>query len=473
MHLKVYNTKTRKKEQITYAPHQKELSLYTCGPTVYNFAHIGNLRTYVVEDLFRRTLEFFGFAVKQVMNLTDIDDKIIKRATEKGIPLEEFTKEYKKAFFEDLKTLKIQPAHETPSATEYISKMIEMIQKLIEKGIAYQAKEGSIYFSIQHFPAYGALSRLPLEDLKAAASNRLSNDEYEKEEVADFVLWKRYDPKRDGSIFWESPFGKGRPGWHIECSAMANALLGETVDIHMGGVDNIFPHHENEIAQSESLSGQPLSRFWLHIYHLIVDGKKMSKSLNNFYTLRDLLAKGYSGNEIRFLLISSHYRSRLNFTIDGLEAARRSLSRLEAFAYRLHDVSGASGDDACLSSLEKVRTQFQNGLADDLNISVALAALFDFVRLVNVEIDRKQVTERGAREILHFLEEANQVLGVIPMEAREEKLPSEIQVALEKRKAARAQKDWVEADKQRSYIESRGYEIEDAPRGPRLKKTSF
>ena len=472
MHLKVYNTKTGKKEQITYAPHQKELSLYTCGPTVYNFAHIGNLRTYVVEDLFRRTLEFFGFAVKQVMNLTDIDDKIIKRATEKGIPLGEFTQEYKKAFFEDLKTLKIQPAHRTPSATEYIPKMVEMIQKLIEKGVAYRAKEGSIYFSIQHFPAYGRLSRLPLKDLKVAASNRLSSDEYQKEEVADFVLWKRYDPKRDGAIFWESPFGKGRPGWHIECSAMANALLGETVDIHMGGVDNIFPHHENEIAQSEALSGQPLSRFWVHIEHLIVDGKKMSKSLNNFYTLRDLLAKGYSGDEIRYLLISSHYRTRLNFTIDGLEAARRSLLRLEAFVHRLHHVSERSGG-ACPFSLEKVRSQFLNSLADDLNTPVALAALFDFVRLVNVEIDRNQVAAREAKEILHFLGEINQVLGVIPLEAREEKLPSEIQLALEKRKAARAQRDWVEADKQRSYIESRGYEIEDAPQGPRLKKTSF
>ncbi|MCB1073997.1 MAG: cysteine--tRNA ligase, partial [Simkania sp.] len=333
MTLHIYNTESREKEPITLAPHKKEIALYTCGPTVYNFAHIGNFRTYVFEDLFRRTLEFFGLKVKQVMNLTDVDDKTIKGALEKRVSLDEFTQFYKRAFFEDLKTLGIQKAHLYPSAIDYIPQMIAMIQHLIKKGLAYKGKEGSVYFSIRHFPAYGKLSHLCLSELKAGASERVTTDEYEKESIADFVLWKGYDPERDGDIYWESPFGKGRPGWHIECSAMATELLGETIDIHMGGVDNIFPHHENEIAQSEGCSGKMFSRYWVHAEHLIVNGKKMSKSLGNFFTLRDLLDKGYSGTEVRYLLLSTHYRTQLNFTLEGLNAARQSLQRLEDFGH--------------------------------------------------------------------------------------------------------------------------------------------
>lgn len=467
MTLNIYNTETREKEPITLAPNKSEIALYTCGPTVYNHAHIGNFRTYVFEDLFRRTLEFFGLRVKQVMNLTDVDDKTIKGALEKGVSLNEFTQVYKNAFFEDLKTLKIQKAHLYPSAVDYIPQMIAMIDNLLKKGIAYQGKEGSVYFSIRHFPGYGKLSHLCMEELKAGASERVTTDEYEKESVADFVLWKGYDPERDGDIYWESPFGKGRPGWHIECSAMATELLGETIDIHMGGVDNIFPHHENEIAQSEGCTGKTFSRFWVHAEHLIVNGKKMSKSLGNFFTLRDLLEKGYSGAEVRYLLMSTHYRTQLNFTLEGLSAARQSLQRLEDFVHRLRQVQNGKG---LSSQIEETKTRFKAALADDLNISVALAALFDFVRHVNGEIDRQELSQEGASQVLAFLKDIDHVLGAIPLEEREEEVPTDIQEAFAKREEARAQKNWAEADKERDYIQSKGYIIEDSPSGSRVKK---
>ncbi len=465
--MRVYNTKTGKKEEIAYAPGQTQLLLYTCGPTVYNFAHIGNFRAYVFEDLFRRTLEFFGFTVKHVMNLTDIDDKTIKGAREQGASLDQFTQFYKKAFFEDLKTLGIQPAHQYPAATEYIPQMIHMIKTLLDKEIAYQTKEGSVYFNIDRFPNYGRLSHLPMQDLEAGRSNRIISDEYEKKCVADFALWKSYDIARDGAIFWESPFGKGRPGWHIECSAMAKTLLGKTIDIHMGGVDNIFPHHENEIAQSEGCHDQPFARFWVHVNHLIVDGKKMSKSLNNFYTLRDLLDKGYSGLEIRYLLISTHYRTKLNFTIDGLNGARHALDRIKNFVDRLQQIKEGRSYH---SRVQKTFIEFQQALKNDLNISQALAVFFDFIRQVNLDIDQRAVNVAGAEEILAFLRSLNKVLGCIPVQKKQHEFPEELQIALEKRQQARAEKNWIEADKHRDYIQSKGYKIEDGSNGPRLKK---
>lgn len=337
MGLRLYNTESRQKEEIV-SRGRKPLCLYTCGPTVYNFAHIGNFRTYVFEDLLRRSLLFFGFHVKQVMNLTDVDDKTIRGATELGVSLEEFTRPYIDAFFEDLDTLNIQRVEHYPAATEYIAEMITLIQGLMDKGVAYRGQEGSIYFAIDRFPSYGRLSHLQMEDLKAGASQAVSLDEYEKENACDFVLWKAYDPARDGKIYWESPFGPGRPGWHTECSAMALKLLGESVDIHVGGVDNIFPHHENEIAQSESFSCCRFVRYWLHAEHLLVDHKKMSKSLGNFYTLRDLVKKGYSGKEVRYLLLQTHYRTQLNFTFAGLEAARTVRQRFADFIRRLEEI---------------------------------------------------------------------------------------------------------------------------------------
>jgi cysteinyl-tRNA synthetase len=335
--LKLYNTESREKEEISPSDGQT-IRMYTCGPTVYNFAHIGNFRTYIFEDLLRRTIKFFGLSIKQAMNLTDVDDKTIKGALDRNLTLDAFTRPYIEAFFDDLKTLGIERVEYYPAATDYIPEMITIIQKLIEKGVAYRGQEGSIYFAIARFPSYGRLSHLHLNELQVGASNRMSADEYDKENVSDFVLWKAYDPKRDGEIFWESPFGKGRPGWHIECSAMAMKLLGESIDIHVGGVDNMFPHHENEIAQSEAYSSCHFVKHWLHAEHLLVDHKKMSKSLGNFYTLRDLLNKRYTGRQVRYMLLQTHYRTQLNFTFAGLEAAAQTLVRLSDFILRLQAI---------------------------------------------------------------------------------------------------------------------------------------
>lgn len=334
--LKIYNTETREKEEVI-AKEGNLIRMYTCGPTVYNFAHIGNFRTYVFEDLLRRTLHFFGFEVIQAMNLTDVDDKTIKGALEEGVSLDAFTERFKRAFFEDLQTLNIEPVEYNPEATRYIPEMIEIIEKLVKEGTAYKAADGSIYFAIRKFPSYGRLSHLQLSELKEGASG-VSSDEYDKENASDFVLWKAYDETRDGEIFWESPFGRGRPGWHIECSAMAMKLLGKTIDIHVGGVDNLFPHHENEIAQSESYTCCRFVRYWMHCEHLLVEHRKMSKSLGNFFTLRDLLEKGYSGKEVRYMLLQTHYRTQLNFTFTGLSSVRATLERLSDFIRRLQAI---------------------------------------------------------------------------------------------------------------------------------------
>ena len=466
--MKLYNTETRKKEEIT--PLEKgKIRLYTCGPTVYNFAHIGNFRCYVFEDLLRRTLQYFSFDVNHVMNITDIDDKTLAGAIHEKKTLKAYTAPYTQAFFKDLETLNIERAEHYPHATDFVPQMIEIIQTLIDKKIAYRGADESIYFSISKFPSYGRLSHLNMDELKAGASERVGTDEYDKENLADFVLWKAYDPKRDGEIFWESPFGKGRPGWHIECSAMAMSILGKTIDIHVGGVDNMFPHHENEIAQSEACSGELFVKHWLHCEHLLVDHKKMSKSLGNFYTLRDLLNKGYTGREVRFMLLNSHYRMQLNFTLEGLEAARATLERLGDFVDRLQKINSASQDQID-DLLAATRDTFKSSLADDLNISPALAALFDLVRKVNQLCDQRALGKQDAEKVLSFLHEIDAVLGVIPFEREELDIPTNLLEALKKREEARQSKNWAEADKQRDMITSNGYLIEDTPSGPRLKK---
>jgi len=464
--LKIYNTEKRIKEPLVLAEGANELLMYTCGPTVYDYAHIGNFRTYVFEDLLRRTIHYFGFPLRQVMNLTDVEDKTIKGAMEKGIPLADYTQIYKDAFFADLKTLNIQPVEKYSPATEYIQEMIQMIETLMKKGIAYQGKDGGVYFSIKKFPSYGRLSHFKIEELKEGASEAISEDEYDKESACDFVLWKSYNPKRDGDVCWDSPFGKGRPGWHIECSAMATTLLGESIDIHVGGVDNIFPHHENEIAQSEGCSGKHFVRHWIHAEHLIVDGKKMSKSLGNFYTLRDLLDKGYTGPEIRYLLLTTHYRTQLNFTMQGLEASAQALSRWSAFIDRLRSVDGTNRAD---EPIQKARAAFKEALSDDLNISVAIAALFDLLKTINTLIDSNEISKQGGEEVLKFLREVDTVLAVLPLQPKTNTISPSIQEALDKRQAARKNKDWAEADKQRDYIQSQGYLIEDSPTGPKIK----
>lgn len=467
--LYLYNTETREKEKVVPLK-GNTIRLYTCGPTVYNFAHIGNFRTYVFEDLLRRTLKFFGFGVEHVMNITDVDDKTIRGAITQKKTLKQFTDPFTGAFFEDLETLHIERAEHYPHATSFIPQMIEITQTLLEKGIAYRGADGSIYFSIQKFPSYGRLSHLHLDQLKAGASSRVGTDEYDKENIADFVLWKIYDPERDGDIFWESPFGKGRPGWHIECSAMCMSLLGETIDIHVGGVDNMFPHHENEIAQSEAYSDHPFVKHWLHSEHLLVDHKKMSKSLGNFYTLRDLLKMGYSGLEVRFLLLSAHYRVQLNFTFAGLDAARSALERLSSFIDRLRKIETKADNPQVEEILRQTEQTFKEALADDLNISPALAALFELVRKINQLCDQEQIGKKEADQILHFLHKIDHVLGIIPFTRETLQVPKELLEALAKREEARQKKQWSEADKQRDFLLARGFAIEDTPEGPRLKK---
>ena len=465
MNLYLYDTERREKRPVS--PHDGHtIRMYTCGPTIYDFAHIGNFRTYVFEDLLRRTIKFFGFNISQAMNLTDIDDKTIRGAIAKHISLKEFVEPYRKAFFDDLKTLSIEPVEFYPAATDYIPDMIKMIQELIQKGHAYASENGSIYFSIDSFPAYGRLSHLQLKDLKQNASGSNEADEYEKDRVADFALWKAYDPSRDGKIFWESPFGPGRPGWHIECSTMAIKLLGHTIDIHCGGIDNMFPHHENEIAQSECFSGCKFSHHWIHAEHLLVDHKKMSKSLGNFYTLRDLLKRGYTGNEVRYLLLSTHYRTQLNFTMAGLDAARYSLQRIGDFILRLRTLQGEALTTNLVSDASH---RFKEALADDLNISAALAVLFDLIREGNGLMDKNKIGQIEAELILKLLETWDQVLAVLPLEAEEE-IPTPLIHLLQRREEARALKDWKLSDQFRDEILSSGYLIEDTPSGARLKK---
>lgn len=466
--LTLFNTESREKE--TIAPLQgNTIRMYTCGPTIYNFAHIGNFRTYVFEDLLRRTLQFFGFSVDQAMNLTDVDDKTIGGAIAKKISLHEFTEPFRIAFFEDLKTLRIQPVEHYPAATAYISEMIQLIEELLKKKIAYRSESGSIYYSIRKFPTYGRLSHLCQEDLKVNASGDNDADEYEKDNLSDFVLWKAYDPCRDGQIFWESPFGPGRPGWHIECSAMAMKILGPSIDIHCGGVDNMFPHHENEIAQSEGCSGRTFVRHWVHVEHLLVDHKKMSKSLGNFYTLRDLLQRGYTGSEVRYLLLSTHYRTQLNFTFQGLDAARASLERIGDCILRLRSMRRSHSNTSIDLILSNASVVFTEAIADDLNISAALAALFDLIRELNIVMDADQIGLADAEKALKLFEQWDLVLGVLPLHTQEA-IPLELHQFLEKREDARKTKNYKLSDQMRDEILSRGYLIEDTPAGARLKR---
>lgn len=467
--LRLFNTATRQKEGLKPLE-GNHVRMYTCGPTVYNFAHIGNFRTYVFEDLLRRVIKFFGYTLTQVMNLTDVDDKTIKGAIANKVSLDAFVQPYKEAFFEDLKTLHIEPAEHYPAATDYIPEMIQMITTLVDKGIAYRGGDGSIYYAIAKFPRYGCLSHFCLDDLQAGASERVASDEYDKDNVADFVLWKAYDKERDGEIYWESPFGPGRPGWHLECSAMAMNILGETIDIHVGGVDNMFPHHENEIAQSEAASGKPFVKLWMHAEHLLVDQKKMSKSLGNFYTLRDLTTRGYTGAEVRYLLLQTHYKTQLNFTFQGLEAARNTLSRLSDFIQRLYRIDDENEVESIEPLCQLTLDNFAEALSDDLNISVALAALFDFVRDVNALADACKINKKEAERALKYLRSIDAVLGVLNFAKESGEIPAELQEAFEKRQKARQEKNWKLSDEMRDFIFARGYLIEDSPSGSRLKK---
>ncbi|MEM3728532.1 MAG: cysteine--tRNA ligase [Candidatus Bathyarchaeia archaeon] len=456
-----FNTLTRRKEKFVPLEEGK-VRIYTCGPTVYDYAHIGNFRTFVFQDLLRRWLEYRGFKVIQVMNITDVDDKTIRGARRQNIPLKEYTDYYMKAFFEDIEALNLEKAEYYPRATEHIPEMVDLIKRLMEKGYAYRGEDGSIYYDISKFKDYGKLSKLKIEELKPGA--RVKVDEYGKEEARDFALWKAWD-EEDGNVFWETEIGKGRPGWHIECSTMAMKYLGETIDIHSGGVDLIFPHHENEIAQSEAATGKTFARYWLHSEHLLVEGRRMAKRYGNFYTLRDLMAKGYDPLAIRYLLMSTHYRQQLNFTFEGLEAAKGAVDRLTTFVRRLLEAEGVGCGEEIKRLMVDVQERFESAMGDDLNISVALAALFDFVRDVNKLMDENKLSRQEAEEVYNLMMKFDKVLGLIGEVKAGEKLPPEAEELIRRREEARKAKDWATADKFREQLRAMGIILEDTPQG--------
>lgn len=461
MAIRFFNTLTRQVENLS--PREDgHVRLYTCGPTVYNFAHIGNFRAYIFEDLLQRHLEYRGLKVTRVMNLTDVDDKTIRGCRAAGIPLREFTQPFKAAFFEDLDRLHIKRADHFPEATaaNHIERMVHMISVLIEKGHAYRAEDGSVYFRIRSFPGYGKLAHFNLDELRDGV--RVSNDEYEKENVGDFALWKAWDPA-DGDVGWESPWGRGRPGWHIECSAMATGILGPELDIHCGGEDNIFPHHEAEIAQSECVTGRPFVRLWMHCKHLQVEGSKMAKSAGNFFTLRDLVDKGWTGREVRYALLSVKYREPLNFTFDGLAGARSALQRLDEWTIRIRELAASAHTEKFFHGLDA----FGAALDDDLNISAALASLFDVIRDTNRLMDRGQLLPEEAKFLLSWV---GGVQSVLAFDAESEPVPEEVAAIVARRAEARSAKEWKLSDTLRDEILSFGWVVKDTKEGQKLTR---
>ncbi|MBW8864790.1 MAG: cysteine--tRNA ligase, partial [Verrucomicrobia bacterium] len=450
MALKLFNTLTRSVQEFTPLDSQsKKVGMYCCGPTVYDFAHIGNWRTFVFADLVRRALEFSGYAVQHVMNITDVEDKIIKRVRENKTTLRGFTGQFETAFLDDLKALGCREPHQKPRATEHIPEIIALIEKLVTRGVAYKAADGSVYFSIDKYRGcgctYGQLLKLNLEEMRTG--DRVASDEYEKESVADFALWKARVPD-DGDVFWPSPFGEGRPGWHIECSAMSIKALGETFDLHLGGEDLKFPHHEDEIAQSEGATGKPFVKHWLHGSHLLVEGKKMSKSLGNYFTLRDLVAKGFTGREVRYLLLTAHYRETFNFTLEGLAGAKSALARIDECVGKLNAIAAQANQNSQsrgeLGDLTFLKDRFKLSLDDDLNISAAWADVFEWIRRVNRLLSENAIKPEHARFALNEWEQVDSVLGVGAKADSE--VPAEILALAEERTAAKKAKDFKRSD---------------------------
>lgn len=460
MALKLYNTLTRKIEE--FKPIKaKEVRIYACGPTVYDFPHIGNFRTFIFTDILRRYLKYKKYKLIDVMNITDVDDKTIKGSKKEGISLKTYTKRYEDAFFEDLKTLNIEKAKYHPRATENIKEMVELIKKLLKKGVAYKEHDGSIYYDISKFKNYGMLSHMKIEELEAG--KRVKSDEYEKEHVNDFALWKAWD-EADGDVFWQTELGKGRPGWHIECSVMSSKYLGQPFDIHTGGVDLIFPHHENEIAQSEGANDKKFVNYWLHCEHLLVDGRKMSKSLGNFYTLRDLLKQGLKPKAIRYVLMTTHYKQQLNFTIESVRSAENAVQRLQDFMIKLDECNGKGAD--IKKWVSKVKKDFEIAMDNNLEISQALAAIFDFVKEINKIMEK--LSKKNAKEIKDLMMDFDKILAVL--ETKKEKLSEDIDALVKKREEARKNKDFKTADKIRDQLKEKGIILEDTPQGIRWKK---
>ena len=465
--MNVFNSLTRRNEELKPIE-GNTIRLYTCGPTVYNFAHIGNFRAYTFEDILRRVIQFNGMKVKQVMNLTDVDDKTIKGANAAGVKLTDYTKTYKDAFFADLKKLNIQPAEVYPAATDHIPEMIALVSKLMEKGVAYQSEDKSVYFKVREFPGYGKLAHIDFDNQRTGL--RCAADEYDKENVGDFALWKAWE-ESDGPVAWDSPWGKGRPGWHIECSAMSMKYLGETFDLHTGGIDNLFPHHENEIAQAEAATGKEFVKTWMHCAHLRVNGEKMSKSLGNFFTLRDLIEKGWTGREIRYVLINAHYRSGLNFAFSALEDARKSLEKIDRCVERLAGAvgtAGTSGTDVAPDWAKRCLEAFGEAVNDDLNIPKAFASLFELVRMAN----GAELSAEAAKDVLGIFRRMDEVLGVIFFgnEKKAVEIPAEIQALLGQRAEARKTKNWAESDRLRDEIAAKGWLVKDSKDGQSCTK---
>jgi len=466
MSFKIFNTLTRKKE--IFKPIEKDsVKLYSCGPTVYNFAHIGNFRAYVCIDILKRYLKYKGFKVKHVMNITDVDDKTIKGANSEKISLAEFTQKYEKYFFEDLETLNIDRADVYPRATEHIEEMIMLIKRLLDKNIAYRSEDRSTYFDISKFKDYGKLSGIKISQLKEGA--RVRQDSYEKEEARDFALWKAYD-KEDGPVVWKTDIGDGRPGWHIECSAMSMKHLGHHFDIHAGGIDLVFPHHENEIAQSEASTGKKFANYWFHNEHLLANGQKMSKSLGNFFTLRDLLEKGYKPKAIRYLLMSVNYRAQLNFTEEAVKASENAVQRLMDFMLKLKEVKNENDGKKVSSIIKKTEKDFEKAMDDDLNISSALSSIFEFVKDVNTLMMENKIGKENSKEIIGFMMNIDNVLGVL--EQKEESIGIEIQKLIDERENARKSKDFRKADEIRNQLKEKNIILEDTKDGVRWKRVN-
>ena len=461
--MRIYNTLTRKLEQLEPLE-PGHVRLYTCGPTVYDYAHIGNFRAYIWEDLLRRSLVLDGFRVTQVMNITDIEDKIINKMASEGLTLEQATRPYIDAFFDDIDTLRIQRAEHYPRATEHIADMVAIAKALEQRGLTYES-HGSLYFKIDAFSGYGRLSNL--ENREVLSGARIDSDEYGKDDARDFVLWKG---RREGEPSWPSPFGEGRPGWHLECSAMAMKYLGESFDLHTGGVDNIFPHHENEIAQSEGATGKRFVRYWMHAAHLMVDGEKMAKSKGNFYTLRDVLERGHEPRAIRLLLLGTHYRSPLNFTFEALAKATSEVQRLEDMAARLdREPAREEGNDELFDArIDEELAEFKRALAADLNVSTAFSAVFRSVREAHQALNRGELPADSRARLATAMGVFHSVLDLAPGE--DAGLDLEVETLIARRNDARKAKDFTASDRIRDELAARGILLEDTPQGTVWKR---
>jgi len=465
MSFRLYNTLTRRIEE--FSPlEDNTVRMYTCGPTVYDYVHIGNLRTFTFQDLLRRWLRYRGYKLRHVMNITDVEDKIIRNAMAQGVSIQDYTKKYEEAFLEDTAKMRLERPEVLPHATTHINDMVEAIRKLGEKGFTYQSG-GSTYFRIASFPGYGKLSHTDFSGQRVCPL--VDADEYDKENARDFVLWKA---RKDDEPYWDTPLGPGRPGWHIECSVMSMKYLGETIDIHAGGIDLVFPHHENEIAQSEALTGKPFVRYWVHAEHLMVEGQKMSKSLGNFYTLRDLLAKGYHPSAVRYLLASVPHRRKLNFTFDGLKAAATAIERLRNFKLRLEAEKFPEGtSDAITRRTAEALARFEEAMDDDLNTAEALAAVFEYVREVNAAMDNGEFRAADTAAALDLLARFDSIFDVLKPDVEDQSLSdTEIEALIAERNEARKARDYARADKIRDELLEKGIVLEDTRDGVRWKR---